>query len=455
MSAKHKLFRNAALLTAAGFTSRIFGFLFRIFLSRSFGEESVGLYQMIFPLYVLCLSISTAGLQTAVSRITAEKTALGQNEEAERVLKAALCLAVGVSFIEILVIQNLAEFISVSFTGDARCLDLILIISYALPFAAVHSCICGRSLGLGDAKLPAAGQLTEQAVRILTTVLLWLSLRASGLTPSIRLAAAGVVTGELAAALYSVLVLRRMSPVFCRPPAGRRRTRGTFLRIRSSLRELLAFSVPLTANRTALTLLQSIEAASIPSCLIRYGMSAPEAVSMYGVLTGMALPCILFPSALTGSVGTVLLPAVSAASTSGNRQSLFRLLRRAVGSCFALGLACCLFFLIFGHMIGLVLFGSEDAGRFIITLAWICPFLYVNSSLLSAINGYGRTGSVFLISLAGLLIRITGVFLAVPRFGIRAYLWALLGAQLCTSVLASVVLIRLSGKITPSSETGR
>ena len=60
MSAKHKLFRNAALLTAAGFTSRIFGFLFRIFLSRSFGEESVGLYQMIFPLYVLCLSISTA-----------------------------------------------------------------------------------------------------------------------------------------------------------------------------------------------------------------------------------------------------------------------------------------------------------------------------------------------------------------------------------------------------------
>ena len=65
MSARHKLFRNAAILTVAGFISRIFGFLFRIFLSRSFGEESVGLYQMIFPLYILCLSLSTAGLQTA------------------------------------------------------------------------------------------------------------------------------------------------------------------------------------------------------------------------------------------------------------------------------------------------------------------------------------------------------------------------------------------------------
>ena len=437
MSARHKLFRNAAILTVAGFISRIFGFLFRIFLSRSFGEESVGLYQMIFPLYILWLSLSTAGLQTAVSRITAEKTALGHNKEADGVLTAALCLAVVISLIEILVIQDQAGSIAGSLFGDDRCMELILIISYALPFAAVHSCICGRSLGLGDTMLPAASQLIEQCVRILTVVLLWIFLRTCGLTPSIRLAAAGVVTGEMAAALFTVRGLRLQRPV------------------RAGIRELLAFSAPLTANRTALTLLQSIEAVSIPASLIRYGMSATEAVSLYGVLTGMALPCILFPSALTGSVGTVLLPAVSAASTSGNRRSVFLLLRKAIVSCFSLGLACCLFFLLFGKMIGRFLFHSADAGRFIITLAWICPFLYVNSSLLNAVNGYGRTGTSFLISMSGLLIRIAGVFLAVPQFGIQGYLWALLGAQLCTTVLASAFVVRLNGRITPSPETDR
>lgn len=435
MSARHKLFRNAAILTVAGFISRIFGFLFRIFLSRSFGEESVGLYQMIFPLYILCLSLSTAGLQTAVSRITAEKTTLGHNKEADGVLTAALCLAVVISLIEILVIQDQAGSIAGSLFGDDRCMELILIISYALPFAAVHSCICGRSLGLGDTMLPAASQLIEQCVRILTVVLLWIFLRTCGLTPSIRLAATGVVAGEMAAALFTVRGLRLQRPV------------------RAGIRELFAFSAPLTANRTALTLLQSIEAVSIPASLIRYGMSATEAVSLYGVLTGMALPCILFPSALTGSVGTVLLPAVSAASTSGNRRSVFLLLRKAIVSCFSLGLACCLFFLLFGKMIGRFLFHSADAGRFIITLAWICPFLYVNSSLLNAVNGYGRTGTSFLISMSGLLIRIAGVFLAVPQFGIQGYLWALLGAQLCTTVLASAFLVRLNSRITPSPET--
>lgn len=437
MSARHKLFRNAAILTVAGFISRIFGFLFRIFLSRSFGEESVGLYQMIFPLYILCLSLSTAGLQTAVSRITAEKTALGHNKEADGVLTAALCLAVVISLIEILVIQDQAGSIAGSLFGDDRCMELILIISYALPFAAVHSCICGRSLGLGDTMLPAASQLIEQCVRILTVFLLWIFLRTCGLTPSIRLAAAGVVAGEMAASLFTVRGLRLQRPV------------------RAGIRELFAFSAPLTANRTALTLLQSIEAVSIPASLIRYGMSATEAVSLYGVLTGMALPCILFPSALTGSVGTVLLPAVSAASTSGNRRSVFLLLRKAIVSCFSLGLACCLFFLLFGKMIGRFLFHSADAGRFIITLAWICPFLYVNSSLLNAVNGYGRTGTSFLISMSGLLIRIAGVFLAVPQFGIQGYLWALLGAQLCTTVLASAFVVRLNGRITPSPETDR
>src|SRR5699024_7798621 len=70
---------------------------------------------------------------------------------------------------------------------------------------------------------------------------------------------------------------------------------------------------------------------------------------------------------------------------------------KAVGSCFILGLSCCLFFLVFGRLIGTLLFHSDTAGSFIITLAWICPFWYTNTSLFSAINGYGKTGYTFLI----------------------------------------------------------
>ena len=432
MSAKHKLFQGAVILTAAGFISRIMGFFFRIFLSHAFGEENVGLYQLIFPVYTLCLAVGTSGIQTAVSRITAEKVSLGKTGEAKTVLSIALCLTLIISFIEILLIQGNASFIAASFLGDVRCADLLIIISYALPCAAVHSCISGYSLGLQDTKLPAISQLIEQVLRILFVLLLFFFLQDAGRTPSVQIAAAGIVAGETASAVFSVQML------------SRRRRPGSFPRlgrISESLRLLLGQSLPLTANRTIVTLLQSIEAASIPACLKLYGMDASDAVSLYGVLTGMALPCILFPSAITNSVGTVLMPAVSATSVSGSRRALLQLLKKAVGSCFILGLSCCLFFLIFGDLIGTMLFHSESAGRFILTLAWICPFLYTNTALLSAINGYGKTTSTFLINTCGLAVRIAGVFLAIPCFGIQGYLWGLLLSQLIVSVLALAVLI--------------
>ncbi len=173
MSVKHKLFRGAAILTAAGFISRIMGFFFRIFLSHAFGEENVGLYQLIFPVYSFCLSLSTAGIQTAVSRITAEKVSLGKSNEAKSLLCTALCLTVLVSLVEIFVIQRNASFIALSFLGDVRCTEMLMIISYALPCAAVHSCICGYYFWLPNTSLPAASQLIEQFVRILCVVLIF------------------------------------------------------------------------------------------------------------------------------------------------------------------------------------------------------------------------------------------------------------------------------------------
>ena len=71
MAVKHKLIKGALILTAAGFISRLMGFFFRIFLSHAFGEENVGLYQLVFPVYALCLSVSTSGIQTALSRTVA------------------------------------------------------------------------------------------------------------------------------------------------------------------------------------------------------------------------------------------------------------------------------------------------------------------------------------------------------------------------------------------------
>lgn len=437
MPSKHTLIRGAFILTAAGFISRFMGFFFRIFLSHAFGEENVGLYQLIFPVYALCHSVSTAGIETALSRTVARKISLNRHQEAKSALFAALFFTVSLSLLEIILIQQNASFISGYFLGDSRCSEMLIIISYALPCAAVHCCICGYSFGLQKTEVPAVSQLIEQSARIAFVILSFLLIRKSGSTPSISIAAAGIVAGEIFSLLYSWRFLSKT----IRRPAGL-----SLLSIKRPAAELLRLSLPLTANRTAVTLLQSIEAASIPASLKLYGLNTADALSTYGVLTGMALPCILFPSAITSSVGTVLMPAVTKTQADGNASGTVSLIRKVAGSCFFLGIACCLFFLISGPFLGNLLFHSPAAGKFILTLAWICPFLYANTALISSINGLGKTGSTFLINTLSLGIRIASVFLIIPRYGIIGYLWGLLASQGIVTVLALCILCNAGKK---------
>ncbi len=429
MPAKQKLIQGTLILTAAGLISRFMGFFFRIFLSHAFGEESVGLYQLIFPVYTLCFSLGCSGIQTALSRTVARKASLGKSEETKGILCAALLLTCMTSLAEIILIQQNADWIAVRLLGDARCARLLLIISYSLPCAAVHSCICGYCYGMQKAKIPALSQLVEQAARILAVVLLFYFLQKNGHAPSVSIAVAGIVIGEFASAAYSARLL-----------LSGKTNKNRFSSMRKDAGELIRLSLPLTANRASVTLLQSVEAASIPACLKLYHHSTSEALSIYGVLTGMALPCILFPSALTNSLGVMLMPAVAEKQALGNHSGIARLTKKTAGSCFLLGLACCLFFLIFGRFIGSTLFHSSMAGSFILTLSWICPFLYTNSALISTINGLGKTAWTLCINIAGLLVRIAGVFLMIPRFGIQGYLWGLLASQFAISLLAVMML---------------
>lgn len=90
MSQKQTLIRGTAILTLTSFCTRFIGFFYRIFLSHTFGEENVGLYQLVFPVYALGFSLSCAGVQLALSRCVARHTACGEVDKAKELLKTSL-----------------------------------------------------------------------------------------------------------------------------------------------------------------------------------------------------------------------------------------------------------------------------------------------------------------------------------------------------------------------------
>ena len=184
----------------------------------------------------------------------------------------------------------------------------------------------------------------------------------------------------------------------------------------SCLGQILRMSLPLTGNRVVMNLLTSIEAVLIPLTLQAYGLDTAAAYSVYGPLTGMSLSFIMFPSVITSSISVLLLPSVSELQAAGDYMRIQATIRKALYFCIPFGSFCTIFFLATGKMLGTFFFHSALAGDFIITLAWICPFLYLNSTLNSVLHGLGRTSIAFRNNILGITIRILFILLCWPCF---------------------------------------
>ena len=440
---------GTVILTLTGLVSRFIGFFYRIFLSNVFGAEGMGLYQLISPVLALSFSLTVSGIQTAISKYVASETSTHDYKNSFRTLWTGFLLAMALSAVCALGIYVYAEPIAVNLLLEERTAPLLRIIALSIPMASVHSCINGYFYGIRKTGIPAFSQLAEQVCRVGSVYLIYFICQNHGLTPTISFAVVGLVIGESASMIVSVVaILARAHQVFPVPSFSHCRTAQPFSSVISVYRritgQLLQLAVPLSANRLVLNLLQSVEAIYIPNRLMAYGLSNADALSVYGVLTGMSLPLILFPSAITNSISVLLLPVVSEADANGNQTAVKRAILTSIRSCLLLGFLCTAMFLLFGRMAGLLLYGSELAGSFILTLSFLCPFMYIASMLNSILNGLGKTIQTFLFSVVSLLLRLLFVFFAIPRFGIQGYLWGMLASQMLQTLLCTVSALRIS-----------
>lgn len=464
----HSLITGTAILTLTGLVSRFIGFFYRIFLSNVFGAEGMGIYQLISPVLALSFSLTVSGIQTAISKYVANETSTRDYKNSFRTLWAGFLLAMALSIACALTIYLYADQIAVTFLLEERTAPLLRIIALSIPMASVHSCINGYFYGIRKTAIPAFSQLAEQVCRVGSVYLIYFVCRKHGFVPTISFAVTGLVIGESASMIVSVVaILARAHHVFPNsksagrsffhqhrptPVSGNARRQASlplsavisvYRRITG---QLLRLAVPLSANRLILNLLQSVEAIYIPNRLMAYGLDNADALGVYGVLTGMSLPLILFPSAITNSISVLLLPIVSEADANGNQAAVKRAILTSIRSCLLLGFACTAMFLLFGRTAGRLLYGSELAGSFILTLSFLCPFMYIASMLNSILNGIGKTIQTFLFSVISLLLRLLFVFFAIPRFGIQGYLWGMLASQMLQTLLCTVSALCVSRK---------
>lgn len=465
---KNKLLQGTIILTAAGFLSRVMGFLYKIYLAGAMSEERMGLYQLLIPIYSICFTIYASGIQTGISKQVAEGNVSkgeipndqtsprrqGHTKKAGFILRSGLLLSLPLALFLSVVVYFGSDLIAQKLLNVSAAAPSLRILAGMFPFCSITACLNGYYYGKKRAGVPAGTQLLEQIARI--TFVILCGIVAPSLFPepngelSCERAAAGIVVGEIVSCFVSLLFLllpRKTNKQTLPNKAMPSRPKSPFdkegagiLPVRAVPNEystkksedvsfrrftpILQIAVPLTANHLVLSLLHSYETILIPTLLGRGGFSPDAALGTLGVISGMVMPFLLFPTAITSALAILLLPTISEIHAGGKTTLLQLTIRMTLKATFLLGILTSGVFLCFGRSLCILFFRNEHAGACLQQFALLCPILYATQTTGSILNGLSRTNLTFRNSVLSCIIRLLLQVILIPRMMLTGYLLA-------------------------------
>lgn len=435
MTRRKVYLQNAMLLTASGLVLRMLGMGFRVVLSAYLGGEGMGLYQLILAVYMVFVSLATAGMNVAATRLAAQSLARGQGMAAT--LRGLCTAALAFGTVAMVAQALLAGPAAHSLLHDARAETALRVLAPSLPFMAVSGALRGCFLAARRVTPNVVTQLIEQLVRMAVAV--------AGLRVMAQWGAgygcAAVLLGNTVSEGVScclMLLFAARTPEFAR--------RGQEPLHPYTRRELYEIVLPVTGSRLLGSGLQAVESSLIPLTLSLYTGSRAVAMTQYGNFKGMALPLLFFPFSVLSALSGLLMPEITRAHTRGDGAGTRRLIGTMLKLTGLFSLAAGACFVAFGPQLAQIVYRDAEVGRYVQVLGFVAPFMYLESMVDGVLKGLGEQLATFRYSLADSLLRIAAIAVLLPRYGIVAFLGIMIVSNLFTFTLNTRRMLKVAAK---------
>lgn len=324
------------VLSIVGLVCKIVGALYRIPLAWLIGDEGMGTYQLVFPAYNMLLTISSAGLPVAISRMVSFTLAKDDPRNAKRVFKIALWMLTALGCVAMLLMIVMSPALAKR-SGDPSTQPGFLAIAPALLLVCMMSALRGFMQGQQNMVPTAISQLIEQVGKVFVALpLAWWGMRIS-----VAYAAAGVLLGtsvaEAAALLYMFMVYRRRRTAF---ESYAQNEDEKPIPAANLLKRLLSLSIPITLGACIVPLASFIDSGMMLGRLVNAGIERSSALGLYGRYSGYVLTLINVPTALATAIAMSLVPSISSAMARGDGVEMRRQCTLGLRLSFVVGLPC-------------------------------------------------------------------------------------------------------------------
>lgn len=433
---KSLFFKNAAVLTVSGLILRFLGIIFKVWLASRIGAEGVGLYQIIFSVYTLAATFATSGICTAVTRLITEELALGGRIGAKLILRRCIFITLIIAAISTSLLFFGADFIALKLLGQQNAVLSIKTVAFSLPFMGICSCLRGYFAARRKATPSALSQIFEQLVRIGTV---FIGIRVF-LHKGLSFALAAVMLGDTVAEAVSCLFIYILYKKDIKKVEIKGRKRPPY-RILKALRHI---ALPITSGRYLNSLLRTGENIISPKSLAKNPVLSDGALSLFGMIKGMALPILFFPSTLIASVSVLLLPEMCEAKALGRKALVKSATEKIITLTLLVGFFCGAVFFISGRQIGNLLYKSGDVGFLLCALSPIVPMMYLDGICDGILKGLDCQRFTFFSSVGDSILRLILIPIVLPRYGVMGFIGIMYFSNFLTCALNCIKLIKIS-----------
>lgn len=421
MRSVKKLFYTTIALTLTGLLMRTVGVWFNVYLTGLIGTSGMGVFQLILNVYAMAKTLAYAGMNLGATRLCIEDFSSARHS-IRRVLLCALIMGLFAG----IVLYTLAPFVSASFMGASDAKTPLRILSFSLPFVSLSAGLNGYMTAARKMGRYSVIQLLEQICRIGLTVLLVTLIAHTGQTGSISLVSWGITGSEVFS--FSLCLISFLFDV--------NRMKMTTKGKPGFIKRFCRIAVPDAVGAYLRSALNTVEHLLIPWGIRRSGVSTDKAFSAYGIVQGMALPVLLYPSAILGVVSSLLVPEIAECRSKANVVEIRYIVNRVLRITSFYSIACAVVMFFYAAPLSKAVFKTEEAALFLRVLAPLIPVMYMDMTTDGMLKGLDKQLTLMKINVLDSVICVLLVYYLVPKSAVNGYIITIYAAEIINFLLS-------------------
>ncbi len=442
-----KFLKGTLILAASSIVVKVIGSLNWIILSRVLGGEGIGLYQMGFPIYLMAITVSSAGVPVAISIITSEKLAHKDYRGAKRVFNVSLRLLLLTGLFFSLAVFFGAQFlIDHHFVRDARAYYSIIALAPAVFFVTFLASFRGYLQGWQIMTPTATSEVVEQLVRVVTMLFFADLFMPYGLA----YAAGGASMGAGAGAFCALLVLMWFYRRLKRTLHAEMEAQDDSIpeeSAKSIIVRLLKLALPVSLSSLMLPIGANLDLLIVPQRLEVAGFDVHHATELFGYLTGMAVPLVNLATIFTAAMTISLVPSISESKALQNFDAIRAKIRIAFRVGMIITFPCFVGLYFLSEKVAAMIYNAPNAASAIQAMSVGIFFLGMHQISTGVLQGLGKTSIpvINMIVACAAKIVLSWELTALPELGIRGASMATVADFAVAAILNMVFIYKYTG----------